>query len=124
MPFLIYSLQRIGSVIAAGALLYLLGLRGFLLLLVAILVGAMLSYIAFDGTRSQSAQALQGWVQRRGEGANARTDAINDEEDQAIDLAQHGAAVGGNASEGADSPVMESPGDEQNQREANPKPQL
>lgn len=59
MAVLIYGVLRIALVLAAGAVLYLLGLRSWVLVLVAIVVGAGLSYIALDAPRRAAALALE-----------------------------------------------------------------
>ncbi|TDE91701.1 DUF4229 domain-containing protein [Occultella glacieicola] len=58
MALLIYSVLRILLVVAAGAVLYLLGLRSWLLVLAAVLVGAGLSYVLLEGPRRKAADAV------------------------------------------------------------------
>lgn len=64
MPVLVYSLLRILLIVAAGGGLYLAGLRGWLLVVVAVLVGAGLSYVLLDKQRRASAE----WLAARGRG--------------------------------------------------------
>ena len=64
MPVLVYSLLRIALIVLAGAGLYLAGMRGLLLVVVAVLVGAALSYVLLDKPRRASAQ----WLAARGRG--------------------------------------------------------
>lgn len=62
MPVLVYSLLRILLIVAAGGGLYLAGMRGVLLVIAAVLVGAGLSYVLLDRFRRASAQ----WLADRG----------------------------------------------------------
>ena len=62
MPVLVYSVLRILLIFGAGAGLYLAGMRGWLLVVVAVLVGAGLSYVLLDKQRRASAE----WLAARG----------------------------------------------------------
>lgn len=64
MPFLIYSLLRLALLVAAGAGLYLLGMRGWLLPVLAIVIAAMLSFLLL---RSHAGATAQYFAQRREE---------------------------------------------------------
>lgn len=64
MPLLVYTLLRVLLVVAAGGLLYLLGMRGALLVIAAVLVGAMLSYAVLGGPRRRAAERLQTIAER------------------------------------------------------------
>ncbi|WP_277050958.1 DUF4229 domain-containing protein [Ruania albidiflava] len=84
MPVLVYSLLRILLIVAAGAGLYLAGMRGWLLVVVAVLVGAGLSYVLLDKQRRASAE----WLAARGRGHTRLEDRLTsdaDEEDALLD---------------------------------------
>lgn len=55
-----YSLLRIALVLAAGGVLYLLGLRSWLLAVLAIAVGAMLGYILLPSQRDKAVESFAG----------------------------------------------------------------
>lgn len=59
MALLTYTLLRIALVVAAGAVLYLLGVRSWLLVVLAVLMGAGLSYVLLDTQRRAAAGALE-----------------------------------------------------------------
>jgi hypothetical protein len=58
MALLIYSVLRIVLVVGAGAVLYLLGLRSWLLVLGAVLLGAGLSYVLLEAPRRRAAESM------------------------------------------------------------------
>lgn len=62
MANLKYLAVRVGLIVIAGGVLYLAGMRGFLLAGVAVLVGALVSYVAFASLRDAAAAEL---AQRR-----------------------------------------------------------
>lgn len=64
MPLLVYTLLRILLVVAAGGLLYLLGLRGLLLVVVAVVLGALLSYALLGRHRNRAVETLQAMTER------------------------------------------------------------
>lgn len=55
MPILTYTLARLGLFALALGVLYLIGLRGWLLVLVALVVAALASYIALPKLRNDAA---------------------------------------------------------------------
>lgn len=59
MPLLTYTAMRIALVLGAGALLWVLGVRGWLLLVLSVVIGAGLSYVLLDGPRRAAANELQ-----------------------------------------------------------------
>lgn len=75
-----YSLLRLGVLAVAGGLLYLLGLRGYLLALVAVIVAAAASYIFFPGPRRDAALSLSERDKRRA----PRADVDAEAEDAAV----------------------------------------
>ncbi|HIZ36950.1 MAG TPA: DUF4229 domain-containing protein [Candidatus Ruania gallistercoris] len=84
MPVLVYSLLRILLIVAAGAGLYLAGMRGVLLVVAAVLVGAGLSYVLLDRFRRASAH----WLSTRGRGRTRwenRLSSDADDEDALLD---------------------------------------
>src|SRR5699024_771422 len=62
---LVYAALRILLIVVSGVGLYLLGLRGWLLLAVAIIVGAMLSYVLLPAPRDRAAGRLGSVMQHR-----------------------------------------------------------
>jgi len=83
VPLLVYTLLRLLLVVVAGGLLYLLGMRGLLLAVVAVAVGALLSYALLPGPRRQAVGALQSIAER--EPRKVRPDADSLAEDADID---------------------------------------
>lgn len=83
MPLLVYTLLRILLVVVAGGVLYLLGLRGLLLVVLAVVVGALLSYLLLKGPRERAAGTLQTMAEREPRAARADGDALA--EDAAVD---------------------------------------
>lgn len=57
MPLLIYSLYRVLLIVAAGAALYFVA-RGWLLLLLAIVLGSLLSFLLLRGPRDKATAYL------------------------------------------------------------------
>lgn len=91
MPFLIYTFLRIAAIVITYGVLHMVGLRGWLLAVVSVLIGMMISYIAFDKQRRNSAAQLQRWVEKRREARGApvsRFAQFNAEEDAALDAAE------------------------------------
>jgi hypothetical protein len=60
MAFLKYTLLRTLLLLATGAVLYLLGMRGVLLLLVALVLSGLASVVVLRGPREQASAALSG----------------------------------------------------------------
>ena len=94
MPFIIYSVLRLALIVAVGFVLYLVGMRGWLLGVVAVLVALLVSYLALR--RQREAAALYIATRRTdrqtsGVQLNARLDRDNAAEDDAVD---GGAATG------------------------------
>lgn len=59
MALLTYTLLRVALVVGAGALLYLLGVRNWLLVVLAVVIGAGLSYVLLHGPRHAAASDLE-----------------------------------------------------------------
>lgn len=88
MPFIIYSVLRLALIVAVGFVLYLVGMRGWLLGVVAVLVALLVSYLALS--RQREAAALYIATRRTDRQAsgvrlNARLDRDNAAEDDAVD---------------------------------------
>lgn len=77
MPVLVYSVLRILLVVAAGGGLYLAGMRGLLLVVAAVLVGAGLSYVLLDRFRRASGE----WLASRGRGRTRWEDRLASDAD-------------------------------------------
>lgn len=76
MRLALYTLIRVGLILAAGAILYLVGLRSWLLWITAILVGAMVSFLLLRRETAEFSQSLTRLRPRRG--AHASTQAEQD----------------------------------------------
>jgi hypothetical protein len=76
-PVLVYSLLRLAVLAAVGGLLWLLGLRGIYLILLAFLVSGVISAVALSRRREGAAYGITRAVRS----ANARIDASSRAED-------------------------------------------
>ena len=88
MPSIIYSALRIALIVVVGVALYLVGMRGWLLGVVAILVALLVSYLALSRQREAAALYIATRrTQRQTSGVrlNERLDRDNADEDDAID---------------------------------------
>ncbi|WP_420112487.1 DUF4229 domain-containing protein [Pseudactinotalea sp.] len=83
MSLLVYTLLRMLLVVAAGGLLYLAGLRGLLLVAVAVLVGALLSFLLLKPHRDRAVATLQEFAERDPAPSAPDTDSLA--EDDALD---------------------------------------
>lgn len=79
---LVYSLLRVLIVVACGAGLYLLGLRGALLFLGAVIVGALVSYLVLSGPRLRAAQSLKDVAERHPRMSRPDVDALAEDIDE------------------------------------------
>ena len=57
-PFLVYTAARILVFLAAAGVLYLFGARGFLLLVLAVLVSGLISFIVLNRLRDQVSERV------------------------------------------------------------------
>ena len=57
-PLLVYTLSRIGLFAVAFGVLYLVGLRGFWLLVAALIVSGLASYVLLSGQRDELSKAI------------------------------------------------------------------
>jgi len=84
VPLVMYTVWRILLFVAALGAGYLLGLRSWLLVLVAAVVAFAVSYLALARPREAAARWLAEREQRRKDGSAAR-DADTDYEDSVVD---------------------------------------
>jgi hypothetical protein len=63
-PVLLYTLQRLGVLVAVGAVLFLLGLREVWLILFAFLISGVISAFALKGSREGASYGITGAVTR------------------------------------------------------------
>jgi hypothetical protein len=90
-PLLTFTVLRLGLFVLALGVLYLLGARDWLLLLLAAFVSMALSYVVLRGPRERLAVSLTERAERRGERRQA-TRSDEDVEDSAVDEAPEGPA--------------------------------
>lgn len=76
MPLLVYTLLRVLLVVASGGVLYLLGMRGLLLVVVAVVVGALLSYLLLSGPRKAAVARIQAFAESEPKAAKPDGDAL------------------------------------------------
>lgn len=108
-----YSALRLAVLLGVGLVLYLLGFRSWLLLLLALVVSGMVSYVLLMRVRDDAAANLESWVQRR----SAHRRAVEEAEDaeliaQAGRMAQAPEAAGSVATD-PDQPGPDQPGPDQ-----------
>jgi biopolymer transport protein ExbB/TolQ len=80
-PVLVYTASRLGVFVVVAAVLALLGMRGLLLLLVAVLVSGLLSFVLLSRQRDAMSQA----VVQRGSSLRQRMREATESEDAADD---------------------------------------
>lgn len=73
---LFYTVLRLLIVAGAAGVLYLFGLRGVLLFVGAVIVGALVSYLALSGPRLRAARAVQAAAQRSPKQSRPDVDAL------------------------------------------------
>jgi uncharacterized membrane protein len=83
-PLLIYTGSRIGVFVALLGLLYGIGVRGLIVVLIALVLSGILSYFLLDRQRTAFAAALEAGVQRRRARAVARTNREDEIADRLI----------------------------------------
>lgn len=98
MALLRYSLLRLLVLLASLALLYLVGARGWLWLILSVVVAAGVSYLVLPRQRDAAAGTLQARAQERREHAKLG-DADAEAEDAAIDAAGGSHADGGGSAQ-------------------------
>ena len=97
-PVLVYTASRLAVFVVVAAVLALLGMRGILLLLVAVLVSGLLSFVLLSRQRDAMSQA----VVRRSASVRQRMREATEAEDAADDAAR--------AAEPTEADVAEQPG--------------
>ena len=79
-PFLLYTVARVALFLGAASVLYLLGARGMLLILVALVVSGLLSFILLDRLRdsvsARVAKRMDAARERRERAAAAEDDLL------------------------------------------------
>ena len=112
-PFLVYSALRLVVLLAVGGVLYLLGARGLVLILLAFLLSAVASYVVVSSQRDAVGSHMGGFFGRM----NERIEESKRSEDEFID---HEAALVREEQrqvaqrEAANEPVEDSPADPRN----------
>lgn len=81
VSLLVYTLLRLLLVVAAGGLLYLAGLRGLLLVAVAVIVGALLSFLLLKPHRDRAVATLQGYAEREPQPSMPDADSLAEDDD-------------------------------------------
>lgn len=87
MPvYFFYTMLRLLIFLVVALVLYLVGARSFMLVLLAVLISAGLSYVLLRGPRDRVATQLQNRMEHRQQSKFARRiDADNEAEDAAAD---------------------------------------
>ena len=78
-PVLIYTLARVALFLAALVPLYLLGLRGFLLLVLAVVLSGVLSLVLLNRVRARFSSVISGYFSRINQRIDAATRAEDDD---------------------------------------------
>ncbi|MCK6209796.1 DUF4229 domain-containing protein [Georgenia sp. EYE_87] len=96
MRLLVYTLLRLGLVLAAAGVLYLVGLRSWVLWIAAVVVGALLSFLLLGRQREDAASVLAQYDPLREErpAFSPKVQQDADYEDAVVDAAEPGAAGG------------------------------
>ena len=103
MSLLYYSLLRLLLLLAFGGLAYAVGMRGFLLLLVAFLGSGIMSYFVLSRVRGRAGEQVGGFFGRINSRIDAATRAEDDDEPAQVDVTESESAD--TASEAADAPT-------------------
>jgi len=92
----VYSLLRVGIILACAVVLYLLGMRSWLLWGSAVVVGAMVSFLVLRRQHAEAAQVLSQYDPLRAQRPRFSREAEEDAayEDAAVDAAGEGSAAG------------------------------
>lgn len=89
MPVVKYTVLRLLLIAAAGCLLYLLGMRGALLYIGAVVVGALVSYLVLSGPRLRAAAVLRAAAQSHPRAASRDSDAIAEDAQVSTETEKH-----------------------------------
>ena len=106
MSLLYYSLLRLLLLLAFGGLAYAVGMRGFLLLLVAFLGSGIMSYFVLSRVRGRAGEQVGGFFGRINSRIDAATRAEDDEDPAQVDVTTSDPSDA--ATEAADAPTSES----------------
>ncbi len=106
MSLLYYSLLRLLLLLAFGGLAYAVGMRGFLLLLVAFLGSGIMSYFVLSRVRGRAGEQVGGFFGRINSRIDAATRAEDDDDPAQVDVTTSGPSD--TATEAADSPTSDS----------------
>jgi hypothetical protein len=87
-PVLIYTLARLALFAAVLAPLYVLGLRGFLLLVLAVVLSGVLSLVLLNRVRAGFSSVVSGYFSRVNQRIDAATRAEDDDLDASTDQRQ------------------------------------
>jgi hypothetical protein len=107
-PLLVYTAARLAVLLVALGVLYALGARGLLLVVLAVVVSGLVSYLAFARQRDAVAARLHARVQD----GRARIDARTRAEDEADERARAAEAADGGDASRADGRGPRGPDDE------------
>ncbi|HLS24668.1 MAG TPA: DUF4229 domain-containing protein [Beutenbergiaceae bacterium] len=88
MALLTYTLMRLGLVLGAGAVLYVLGVRSWLLVVLAVLMGAGLSYVLLDPQRQAAARTLERRMGGQPTRVERSVERYAEEEDAELDMVE------------------------------------
>jgi hypothetical protein len=79
-PVVVYTVARVALFAAVLAPLYLLGLRGFLLLVIAVVLSGVLSLVLLNRVRAGFSSVVSGYFSRVNQRIDAATRAEDDED--------------------------------------------
>lgn len=118
MRLFVYTLLRLGLVLAAAGLLYLVGLRSWILWVAAVIVGALVSFLLLGRQRDEAAAVLAQYDPLREERPtfSPKVEADAAYEDAVVDAAERrgpGDDAGSGSAVGQEAPGQ--PGDEAGQ---------
>jgi len=86
VPFVLYSLYRVALIVVAAVVLYLVGMRGWLLGVVAVVVALCASYLLLNGPRTRASADIA--RRREHRKALAAANLVERSEDEAEEDAQ------------------------------------
>lgn len=93
LAFIRYSTLRLAVLLVVGAVCYLLGLRGFGLLLVALIVSGIVSLFVLDRQREALGESVGGVFSRINARIDANTRSEDVEDEPASDDPEHGTSA-------------------------------
>lgn len=102
MALLTYTLLRLGLVVAAGVVLYLLGVQSWLLVVLAVLMGAGLSYVLLDNQRQAAARTLERRMGGKPTRVERSVERYAEEEDAELEVLEQPGSPDGNGTADAE----------------------